>query len=86
MPQLKLFSYAKGSDLVKVQAYVEDAIQIAPATEFDEAQFGSALCETYVVWSEPITADNAPTHEHIERMLAWITDWIVVPPISFEDE
>jgi hypothetical protein len=86
MPQLVCFSYTKGSDLLNVQAIVEDAVQIAPATDVDPPQFGSALCQAVLLWDDPITPENAPTREQVERMLAWITDWVAVPPIEFADE
>jgi hypothetical protein len=86
MPQLIAFSYSKGSDLVQIQAYVEDAVQVSPATELDPPQFASAACTAVIIWDEPIDAENAPTAEQIERMLAWITDWYVVPPLFDADE
>ena len=88
MPQLISISYSKGSDLVEVQALVEDAVQIAPATENDPPQFGSAVCKAVLHWEDPINGTNAPTTDQIKRMLAWIPkeDWYMLPPIDFADE
>jgi hypothetical protein len=87
MPQAQLicFSYEHGSDLVRIQAYVDDAVQVAAATLYDPPEFGSAACETFVLWDDPITSKNAPTQEDIDQMLPWITDWMAIPPISFDD-
>ena len=87
MPQAQLvqFSYTSGSDYLTVQAIVEDAVQVAPATRFDPPEFGSALCEAVVLWDEPLSPDNAPTQAEVERMLPWVGDWCVVPPIEFDD-
>lgn len=87
MPQAQLiaFSYRQGSDLVHIQAIVDDAVQVAPATLYDPPEFGSAACETFVLWDDPITASNAPTQDDINRMLPWIDDWTAIPPICFDD-
>ena len=62
MPQAQLicFSYERGSDLVRIQAIVDDAIQVAAATRYDPPEYGSAACETCVLWDDPITDENAP--------------------------
>ena len=89
MPRLICFSYRNGSDHVEVQAYVEDAIQVVPAFRDEPPQFASAPCKAVLLWDRPIDAENYPTAEQIERMLAWIphTDWVAIPPITFpEDE
>ena len=86
MPQLISFSYSKGSDLVEVQAYVEDAVQVAPATLYDPPEFATAACRGVLLWDDPIDHTNAPTQEQIERMLAWVDDWVVIPPIEFDDD
>jgi hypothetical protein len=83
--QLIAFSWKTGSDFVHVQAMVDDAVQIAPATAFDPPEFASAACEAVVLWDNPISPANEPTHNDIERMLPWIDDWSVIPPISFDD-
>lgn len=87
MPQAQLvqFNYTTGADYFTVQAIVEDAVQVAPATRFDPPEFGSALCEAAVLWDEPLSPDNAPTQAEVERMLPWIDDWCVIPPIEFDD-
>jgi len=87
MPQAQLicFSYERGSDLVRIQAIVDDAIQVAPATRYDPPEYGSAACETCVLWDDPITDKNTPTHDDIVKMLPWIDDWTAIPPISFDD-
>ena len=86
MPRLIAYSWSKGSDFVEVQAYVEDAVQVAPATEDDPPQFAAAPCKAVLLWDDPITPDNAPTREQVERMLAWITDWVTIPPVELPDE
>ncbi|MEK9986387.1 MAG: hypothetical protein VW879_16740 [Opitutae bacterium] len=88
MPKLVCFSYKRGSNLVDVQAIVEDAVQIAPATATEPPQFGSALCRAVLVWDDPIYRTNVPTADKIERMLCWIpkNDWYAVPPIFSDDE
>lgn len=86
MPRLIAYSWSKGSDFVEVQAYVEDAVQVAPATQDDPPQFASAACTAVLLWDDPITHENAPTREQVERMLAWVTDWVVIPPIEFPNE
>ena len=83
--QLIAFSWKAGSDFVHVQAMVDDAVQVAPATAFDPPEFASAPCEAVVLWDDPISPANAPTHKDIERMLPWIDDWAAIPPISFDD-
>lgn len=85
MPELISFSWTRGSDLVTVQAIVEDAVQVSPATLYDPPEFGSAPCTAVLLWDDPITHENAPTQEQIERMLAWIDDWVVNEPIDFDD-
>lgn len=87
MPQAQLvqFNYKRGSDVLHIQAIVEDAIQVLPATMFDPPEFGSALCETALLWDEPLTPDTVPTAEQVQQMLPWIDDWCVIPPIDFDD-
>jgi hypothetical protein len=96
--QLISYSYSKGSDILHVEAIVDDAVQVLPAThldppEFDSAQthldppeFDSAHCQAVILWDEPLDHTNAPTREQVERMLPWITDWCAIPPITFDDD
>lgn len=88
MPKLVSYSYKRNSNLLEIQAIVEDAVQVAPATATEPPQFGSALCKAVLLWYEPISHANAPTGEEIERMLAWIpkNDWYAIPPIFSDDE
>lgn len=88
MPKLVSHSYKRGSNLIEVQAIVEDAIQIAPATATEPPQFGSSLCKAVLIWDDPIDSTNAPTGDQIKQMLAWIpkNDWYAVPPIFPGDE
>jgi len=87
MPQAQLvsFQYKQGSDYLHIHAIVDDAIQVLPGGRFDPPEFGPAMCETVLVLDDPITADNAPTNEDVERMLPWINDWSVIPPIEFDE-
>ena len=39
----------------------------------------------FILWDEPLSHTNAPTKEQVLRMLPWITDWCVIPPIEFDD-
>jgi hypothetical protein len=88
MPKLVSYSYKRNSNLLEIQAIVENAIQVAPATATDPPHFSSALCKAVLLWYEPISHANAPTGEEIERLLAWIpkNDWYAIPPIFSDDE
>ena len=80
------FSYEKGSDLVEVQAIVEDCIRVLPATRYDPEEWGSAHCTTTLLWDNPIIPGvNEPTLADIEKMAPW-ADWQVTPPIGFEED
>tara|TARA_R100000152_G_scaffold20709_1_gene15473 strand:+ start:10299 stop:10571 length:273 start_codon:yes stop_codon:yes gene_type:complete len=80
------FSYERGSDLVEVQAIVEDCILLSPQTLLDPEEWGPAHCTTTLLWDEPIVPGvNEPTKEDIEKMAPW-AHWEVTPPIGFEED
>jgi hypothetical protein len=84
--QLISYSYSRGSDILHVEAIVDDAVQVLPATQLDPPEFDSAHCEAVILWDEPLDHTNAPSREQVERMLPWITDWCAIPPITFDDD
>ena len=56
-----------------VRAYLDDAVQVAPATRFDPPAFGSALCECVILWDE--SYGDPPLHsEHLLMVLAEAAD------------
>ena len=85
--QLVQWSIKQGSDLVEIQAIVEDAVQVSAATLYDPPEFASGLCVTTLLWDEDITQENAPTRDDIEKRLPWIPaeDWTYLPPGGFDD-
>ena len=67
-----------------VRAYLDDAVQVAPATRFYPPAFGSALCECVILWDE--SYGDPPLHS--ERLLMVLAeaadDWEALPPEDFE--
>ena len=63
-----------------VRAYLDDAVQVAPATRFDPPAFGSALCECVMLWDE--SYGDPPLHsEHLLMVLAEVADdWEAIQP------
>ena len=61
--QLISYSYTRGSDALFVQAIVDDAVQVLPATHLDPPEFDSAHCQAVILWDEPLDHTNAPTRE-----------------------
>ena len=63
-----------------VTAYVEDAVQVAPATRFDPPAFGTALCRCSIPWDE--SYGDPPLHsEHLLMGLAEAYDeWEAIHP------
>ena len=63
-----------------VGAYLDDAVQVAPATRFDPPAFGSALCECVILWDE--SYGDPPLHsEHLLMGLAEAYDeWEAIHP------
>jgi hypothetical protein len=60
-------------DRLTVRAYLDDAVQVAPATRFDPPAFGSALCECVMLWDE--SYGEPPLHsEHLLMVLAEAAD------------
>ena len=84
--KLKTHGYTKGSDILHVTAVVDDAVQVAPATAYDPPEFGAALCETWILWDQPLTHENAPTTEQLSRMLPFIDDWKAIEFGGFDDD
>lgn len=87
MPRLQTLQYTKGSNLVVVHAYVEDMVQVVPATAEEPPQFGGAYCSAVLHWDgDPYAPGNKPTFERVEQILAFLQDhieWYPVPPIEF---
>ena len=63
-----------------VRAYLDDAVQVAPATRFDPPAFGSALCECVILWDE--SYGDPPLHSgHLLMVLAEASgDWEAIHP------
>ena len=60
-------------DRLTVRAYLDDAVQVAPATRFDPPAFGSALCEGGMLGDE--SYGEPPLHsEHLLMVLAEAAD------------
>lgn len=83
MTHLIAVSYELGSDLVDVQALVDDVIETRAQTLLDPPEFGPAVCRTTILWDDPVTEENKPTSKAITKMLPWLTDWEVIPAIEF---
>ena len=90
MPLLKSVQTTQGSEEVLVYAYVEDMVQVAPATQQEDPQFAGAFCWTLLHWSgDPQDPLHGATLKRVEQAITLLKDleWYPVPPITFpEDE
>jgi hypothetical protein len=74
MPELFTYSFDPETSYIHAVAYVEDMIQVSPATRFDPPEYGTALCSTDILWSD----DATPTQKEVIEALDDVIDWDVV--------
>ena len=66
------FHFDADAGILYLRAYVEDVVQVSPATRFDPPEYGTALCEGSVFWD----SDVPPTEHDAEQWLEVVNEWI----------
>ncbi len=78
------FEYNPNSEVVYVEAEVEDAVQSYPATRYEPEQWTHGRCSTSFMWN--IDEDGPVNKKNIAKYLeTYEPDWILVPFDNSED-
>ena len=68
------------SDRLVIYAYVDDAVQVAPATRFDPPAFGSALCRCSIPWDSEYGEPPLHSSALLLQLANNYDDWEAVHP------
>ena len=71
------WDYNEETEMVSVEAQVEDAVMSSPATLYDPAQWQSGRCIAEILWP---TEFEPPTLERIEQhLISSDPNWELIP-------
>ena len=78
---LDTITYEKDSEVVYVEAEVEDAVLMSSATHLDPEEWGPGRCYAHILWPQDDEMMGFPSFRAVEHFCKTnpFIDWILIP-------